>query len=519
MKIKQNTHKTSFETFNKNIFLNAANTPNNDTLFCKKYLYRNNNIFHLNSHSLKNSLFSNFSKDIMKDKKLISITDDIIQKNNNIFNKGVKYKELSRNELNEFSLKNKSSDHLPEKINNSKYFSLFKNNDINQINNPINRKNYYIYNISTDNENNKKNKENKMILNEKIYKRNTVNISNKSNLFTNYSNKTSISQSLNASTFCSDILKNQVSKIIKGFKNKKLSINSNESKTISINSTKYKLKKNRNKSIDYFAKKSKNKLLNLLNREGGLINFLKSMNIKTTYNFFKSRKKPKSKYEMNNLLINSFGLNKTSQNEFSEQLYNLNENFFSAMKKMKKEKAQIENRNFDDKRNSNCSSLSFEITEENQKKWEENFMQNIYKNKLSEYEFNEFKNMNKNKQRKNIIKHSKNFADKMMNLNLDEYEYPNQFGIYKSSRTYISINNINRIRRINKLKKDIEEREQFNVIDMNIEQLKNNQKKSETEGVLAIYRAGKPRFVKNKFKNSTILKYKGVSGEYFGLPA
>ena len=72
---------------------------------------------------------------------------------------------------------------------------------------------------------------------------------------------------------------------------------------------------------------------------------------------------------------------------------------------------------------------------------------------------------------------------------------------------------------MNKLKKDIEEREQFNVIDMNIEQLKNNQKKSETEGVLAIFKAGKPRFVKTKFKNSTILKYKGVSGEFFGLPA
>ena len=362
-------------------------------------------------------------------------------------------------------------------------------------------------------------KESGVILNEKTYKRNTVNYINNSNLLTNYSNKTSRRQSSNNSTFSSDVLKNQINKIIKGIKNKKIYLNGNERKNISINSTKYKLKKNRNKSIDYFAKKKKLKLLNLLNREGGLINFLKSMNIKTTYNFFKSNKKPKSKFEMNNLLINSFGLNKASQNEFSEQLYNINEKFFSAMKKMKKEKAQIEHRNFDDKRNSNCSRLSFEITEERQKKWEKNFIENIYKNKLSEYEFNDFKIMNKNRQKKNIIKHSRNFADKMMNLNLDEYELPNQFCIYKSSGNYISINNINRISRMNKLKKDIEEREQFNVIDMNIEQLKNNQKKSETEGVLAIFKAGKPRFVKTKFKNSTILKYKGVSGEFFGLPA
>ena len=67
--------------------------------------------------------------------------------------------------------------------------------------------------------------------------------------------------------------------------------------------------------------------------------------------------------------------------------------------------------------------------------------------------------------------------------------------------------------------KDIKDREQFNVIELNIDQLKKYQKKSEEEGVFAIKRAGKPRFVKTKFKQKTICKYKGVSGEFFGLPA
>ena len=39
-------------------------------------------------------------------------------------------------------------------------------------------------------------------------------------------------------------------------------------------------------------------------------------------------KRPKNTVEMNNLLINSFGLNKGGSNEFSKQLYSLNETFF-----------------------------------------------------------------------------------------------------------------------------------------------------------------------------------------------
>ena len=337
-------------------------------------------------------------------------------------------------------------------------------------------------------------------------------------MFTSNSDKTPRNHSLNSSTISSLVLKHKISKIIKDLpkrdKNNENNSYENESKRISIMSSKLRVKKNKNtKSIDYFAKKKKNQLLNLLNREGGLINFLKTMKIKTTHNFFNTRKRPKNNIEMNNLLIKSF--NKSSQTEYSKQLYTLNENFFSAMKKIKKEKAQNGLKNFDEKRNSNNSSFSLEMMEEEPKIWENNFIENLYKNKLSEYEFNNFKNILEAKRKKNIIKHSKNFADKILNLNLDAYEYPNKYSIYKSSGNYISINNIKRIIEMDRLMKD---REQFNIIDLNIEQLKDYQKKSEDEGILAINRAGNPRFVKTRFRQKTISKYKGVSGEFFGLP-
>jgi len=517
MNIKNN-QKISIKAFNKNNFLKEITTPNIKTFLLKKYISRNNNISPLNTNYLKKSLFTKLRNDKAKPKIFINLTNNINQNNrtNNFIN--IHESELKKD--NEHDFKNKSNENLPNRIINKDYFSLSVNENINEMFNPINRKKYITYNISSNDEPNFQNNNNH--LKKKKNVNNFINTSNISNLFTNNSDKTSRNHSLNSSTFSSNVLKHQISKIIKDIskRNKNIEINTyeNESRRISIISSKLRIKKNRNaKSIDYLAKRKKNKLLNLLNREGGLNEFLKSMKIKTTQNFFNTRKKPKSSFEMNNLIINSFS--QSCRKEFSEQLYTLNENFISAMKKMKKEKAQIENKNFDEKRNSNTSSLSLEIMKEDEKIWEQKFMENMYKTKLSEYEFNNFKHILKLKQKKNIIKHSKNFADKVLSLNLDDYENPNNYSIFKSSGNYISINNIRRIIKMDKLMKDIKDREQFNVIELNIDQLKKYQKKSEEEGVLAIKRAGKPRFVKTKFKQKTINKYKGVSGEFFGLPA
>ena len=524
MKSKKDKQKISITAINQNNIVKNKATPNLKSFLLKKYISRNNNINNistLNSLYLKKTFFTKCRNDKTKSKVLINLTKDIKQNNMRSFNNNIDNTEIKTK--NENNHKNKSSDNLPNRINNINYISQISDENNNQMFNPINRKKCITYNICSENENNnfEDNKINK--LKKKIKENNFINTSNISNLFTNNSDKTSRNHSLNASTFSSNVLKHQISKIIKDIskrnKNNDFDIFENESKRISIMSSRLSIKKNKNKnkSIDYFAKKKKNKLLNLLNREGGLINFLKSMKIKTTNNVFNTRKKPKNNFEMNNLIINSF--NKSSHNELSKQLYTLNENFFSAMKKMKKEKVQFDDRNFNEKRNSNTSSLSLEIMKEDEKIWEQKFMENMYKTKLSEYEFNNFMHIYKLKQKKNIIKHGKNFADKLLSLNLDEYEHPNSYSLFKSSGDYISINNINRIIKMDKLMKDIKDREQFNVIELNIDQLKNHQKKSEDDGVLAINRAGKPRFVKKKFKQKTILKYKGVSGEFFGLPA
>ena len=524
MKSKKIKQKISLNKINNTNILERKRVNKNLNLFLnKKNVSRNNNIISMNIFD-KTKYFLTKKDDKIKNIKLRNLTDDKYKNNRKRFkdnNKNVILLSEIKDRGDQTS-KNKSSDNLPRNIKNKINFSIFQNEDIKQMNNPINpinRNHILIRNNSSDNDLNNTKKEKEMILNKKRFKKNII---NNSNIFIKKSNHTSRNHSINSSTFPSDILKHQISKIVKDISKKyknKINLYNNDSKSITKESSVFTIKKDRNKSIEYFAKRNKNKLLNLLNREGHLINFLKSMNIKTTHNFFKARRKPKNNFEMNNLLINSFGLNRTTRNEFSKQLYTLNENFFSAIKKMKKQKVEIDERNFNEKRNSNSSNLSVEIMKENEREWEKKFMENINKSKLSEYEFNEFKNIIKYKQNKNIIKHSKNFANKMMNLNMDEYESPNIYNFFKSSGNNISINNINRITNIDKLMKDVEEREQFNVIDLNLEQLKHIQKKTETDGILAIDRAGKPRFVKTKFKQSTIIKFKSVSGEFFGLPA
>ena len=143
----------------------------------------------------------------------------------------------------------------------------------------------------------------------------------------------------------------------------------------------------------------------------------------------------------------------------------------------------------------------------------------MYNNKLSEKEFKNFKKMNKIQQKQGIIKDSRKLADNMMKIDAQEYEFPDDLYEFRSTRSFFSNINIHRIRRVKRIMKNIDDKEQIGAYDVNIDKLKENQKKSEEEATLAIKRSGKPRFVKTQFKPSTISKYKEISGEYFGLPA
>ena len=312
MNNRKTKRKTSIiKINNKNKVGKKRESPKINLFLSKKYTSRNDD-------NKRENILLKIDKE--KEKKFVSLTSDMYHINKESKNGTKKNDELSKetDDKNNQTLKNKSSDDLPKTIRKYNNFKLMRNEDINQINNPINIKFFFTNDYKTDNEQNNSQDESKMILNKRIYRRNII---HKSNLFDNNSNELSAGYSHNSSTFSSDILKRKISKIVKDISKKhRNTINTfnNDSTSITKTSSIFILKKDRNKSIDYFAKKKKNKILNLLNREGVLINFLKSMKIKTTHNFFKARKRPRNNVEMNNLLINSFGLNRKTPNECSK---------------------------------------------------------------------------------------------------------------------------------------------------------------------------------------------------------
>ena len=293
-----------------------------------------------------------------------------------------------------------------------------------------------------------------------------------------------------------------------------------------FNGRKIKRKKPKNKSIDFMAKKNRNKFFNLFNKDGSLNSFLKSMKFKTINNILKSVgnkgnnviKRPKNTIEMNKLLINSFALTQDRAQELSKKLYAINENFFNIMREMKIEKAEMELKQLSQKKDK-ITPLTVELIKSNEEKWERKFLLKKYDDKMSEKEFKKFKKLNKIERKKEIKEKSKQLADNIMKMDAREYEKPDDIYIFKSTGGYVSKINIHRIRRVKKILQNIEDKEQLGAMDVNVEKLRRNQKKSEAEVMLAIKRSGKPRFVKTHFKESTIIKYKGAAGEYFGVPA
>ena len=276
-------------------------------------------------------------------------------------------------------------------------------------------------------------------------------------------------------------------------------------------------------SFDEIAKKKRNTYLNYLNKDGSLDKIFKTTKMKNSFSLFKEhpkefKKKPTNGYEMNKILISSFGLSKSPTTEYSKKIYKLNETFFSLLNEMKQAKVEIESEKFEKNKLEENNGNNIESL--NEKNWEKKFMLQQYNDKLSEKEFLKFKTLNKIQQKKEIIERSHKLADLLLKMDAEEYEKPDDiFYEYKSSGSYISGRNVYRIRRVRRILENIEDNEQLGAYDVNVEKLRMNQKKSETEVMLAIKRSGKPRFVKTKFKRKTILQYKGVSGDFFGLPA
>lgn len=492
--ISRNIHLISLHKKRKSskIYLHTSNNIKTRKKISEERKY----LFHNNSKEKKqiNNIYT------LKGASYTGVKSEIHNKDNLFMNKHL----INENEKSMDTIPRIKNDNAPANtLNNNKSNFIFNNYINNNINSSIEKNKFnkrYSTLIPISNNNLRKSLCN--INPNKIYSRNSI-INNPD-------------------------LKDKITQLLKELSNShKTEIKNYEKGNysgIKIKPKKVKNNKYKNKTMEFMARKNRNKFFNLLNRDGSLNSFLKTMKFKTTNNIFKSFshkenviKRPKNTMEMNKLLINSFGLNRGGLNETSKKLYSLNETFFTIMNEMKKAKAEMELESLN--KYDKDTPINIELMKKKEKKWEKKFLLNMYNNKLSEKEFNNFKQLNKIQQKMDILKESQLLADNMMKIDAEEYEEPDDLYEFKSTKSFVSNINVYRIRRVKRIMKNIEDKEQLGAYDVNVEKLKQNQKESETEGMLAIKRSGKPRFVKTQFKSSTIKKYKGVSGDYFGLPA
>ena len=288
--------------------------------------------------------------------------------------------------------------------------------------------------------------------------------------------------------------------------------------------------KNQKMNIKNKSKDVRGKLVSLLNKPGENqnqdvenINYYSKKKIQRGENPMLIRK-PTNNIEMNNLIINSFGAG-YNHNEYSKKIFNLNETFFNLLENMKQRRAELDIAKFEKEKNKYIKkgfqrqNFDIYVQKNNRDKWEKKFMHDQYHYKIPEKEFKLFKKDKQNELKKQIIKDSQKLSELITNMDAEEYEFPDANSkYYKSTKNSISMKNVKRIYRVQKILKNIEDDEQTGKIIINADKLKKEQKKIETEIVCAIGR-GKPRFVKSLFKPRTIRKYKGISGNYFGLPA
>ena len=236
------------------------------------------------------------------------------------------------------------------------------------------------------------------------------------------------------------------------------------------------------------------------------------------------KNRPINNIQMNKLVINCF---RYDNNEFAQKLYNLNEKYFSILEKMKITRSQMLNEKFEKQKkiytdNDKIPNMSTKNgnKEKEIKKWEKNFILHEYKDKIPEKEYKKFQIINNKNQENKILETSKKLSELLLKMDEDEYEIPNKMtNQFKSTHSSISIKNIERINRLRKIMKTIEDEGELGKNAMKPNKLKSEQKIQESKTLQKIKVLGIPRFIKTQFKPRTIKKYDELANNYFGLPA
>ena len=243
----------------------------------------------------------------------------------------------------------------------------------------------------------------------------------------------------------------------------------------------------------------------------------------------KFQNQPTSNLELNNILINGFGLNGSinpSSINFSKKLSQISEKYFNILESMKRKRTKIQLENFEKLKHTLNNHSSLKKTKEIQllsnmykdDKWVKKFFQSQYNNdKIPNIDFDNFKNNELLKLKKKIKDNSEKFADLICKIDSEPYEEKNEDEKnFDSSKEPISFRNLQRIVRLKGIRKTGKDYENNDFgLEVN-DKLKQEADETEDFLTLTIEQLGPPKFIKTVFKSTTLRKYQVVSGTLFG---
>ena len=243
----------------------------------------------------------------------------------------------------------------------------------------------------------------------------------------------------------------------------------------------------------------------------------------------KFQNQPTSNLELNNILINGFGLNGSinpSSVNFSKKLSKISEKYFNILESMKRKRTKIQLENFEKLKHTLNNHSSLKKTKEIQllsnmykdDKWVKKFFQSQYNNdKIPNIDFDNFKNNELLKLKKKIKDNSEKFADLICKIDSEPYEEKNEDEKnFDSSKEPISFKNLQRIVRLKGIRKTGKDYENNDFgLEIN-DKLKQEVDENEDFLTLTIEQLGPPKFIKTVFKSTTLRKYQIVSGTLFG---
>ena len=243
----------------------------------------------------------------------------------------------------------------------------------------------------------------------------------------------------------------------------------------------------------------------------------------------KFQNQPTSNLELNNILINGFGLNGSinpASINFSKKLSQISEKYFNILESMKRKRTKIQLENFEKLKHTLNNHSSLKKTKEIQllsnmykdDKWVKKFFQSQYNNdKISNSDFDNFKNNEIIKLKKKFKDNSEKFADLICKMDSQPYEVKKEDEKnFDSSKEPISFKNLQRVVRVKGIRKTGKDYENNDFgLEVN-DKLKQEADETEDFLTLTIEQLGPPKFIKTVFKSTTLRKYQVVSGTLFG---